>query len=387
MLLTERLGGRFLPAVSGNPRSVVFYFKTMASPQIENGYTKIANELIKNGFMKINLSAYGWRVLWTIIAHTYGFNKKETYLSFSDISKATGIDRRNVVRAINELIKKNIIIFEKGKNKKEKSKIQIQKNYELWQKLVSNQIQSHSFRRKKGGASVLIDTKLVSNQIQSLVSNQTPVLVSNQTPVDDLKAKNDNEFHDPKETNINKPGINKPGNKPTSRTTFTGVYLDTSSNISPPTQPSTSFSKKEVAKKKKIGEEEINKKLNIFIKTAIFLYQYKYKINPALPKYIVKHLKEILTKRCKSSLNTMLKFYVYFLGVDKFNRFEYWQDHSFKSFVFKFDNVVVQARKHKEEWKDYIDEVNHILNQKAPELTEEIRKIIEQEGGENERTT
>lgn len=83
----------------------------------------------------------------------------------------------------------------------------------------------------------------------------------------------------------------------------------------------------------------------------------------------------------------MLKFYVYFLGVDKFNRFEYWQDHSFKSFVFKFDNVVVQARKHKEEWKDYIDEVNHILNQKAPELTEEIRKIIEQEGGENERTT
>ena len=47
----------------------------MASPQIEDGYTKIANELLE-AISKVNLSSYEFRVIMAIIRKTYGFNKK-----------------------------------------------------------------------------------------------------------------------------------------------------------------------------------------------------------------------------------------------------------------------------------------------------------------------
>ena len=47
-----------------------------ASPQLEDGYTRIANELIE-ALMRTNLSAYQSRVLWAIWRKTYGFNKRK----------------------------------------------------------------------------------------------------------------------------------------------------------------------------------------------------------------------------------------------------------------------------------------------------------------------
>ena len=70
----------------------------MANPQIEDGYTKIANELLE-AFSKHNFSAYETRVLMAIIRKTYGWNKKSDFISVSQNQEIKDMDRRHVSRA------------------------------------------------------------------------------------------------------------------------------------------------------------------------------------------------------------------------------------------------------------------------------------------------
>lgn len=97
----------------------------MANPQIEDGYTKIANELLE-AILTVNLSNYAFRVFMAIMRKTYGFNKKTDYISLSQISDLTNIKTPHVCRAIRELTSKNMLI----KNGKVKG---INKNYKHWE--------------------------------------------------------------------------------------------------------------------------------------------------------------------------------------------------------------------------------------------------------------
>ena len=96
----------------------------MANPQWENGYTKIANELLE-AIYKIPLSDYEHRVFWFIVRKTYGYRKKNDWISQKQMVKEIGIYKSHVSRTVKKLLDKNMII-------KEKKRIGIQKNYELW---------------------------------------------------------------------------------------------------------------------------------------------------------------------------------------------------------------------------------------------------------------
>jgi len=102
----------------------------MANPQAENGHIDIANE-IAEALMKVNLSAYESRILWFIFRKTYGWNKKEDWISLSQFSMCTGLDRRLVHRAIKSLSSKKMIVI----NKDDSNHITygFQKNWEQWQ--------------------------------------------------------------------------------------------------------------------------------------------------------------------------------------------------------------------------------------------------------------
>ncbi|MGB4239468.1 MAG: replication protein, partial [Candidatus Hydrothermia bacterium] len=54
----------------------------MASPQVENGYTMLSNELLDN-FIKVTrfLSPYEIAVWLAILRKTYGYKKKEDWIS------------------------------------------------------------------------------------------------------------------------------------------------------------------------------------------------------------------------------------------------------------------------------------------------------------------
>jgi phage replication O-like protein O len=103
----------------------------MANPQIKNGYTRIANELLE-ALCRINLSAYENRVIRTIERKTFGFGKKEDRISIRQLANITDLDFRHAHRALTSLVRRNIVkmLSEPGKT----SIIGIQKNYELWDK-------------------------------------------------------------------------------------------------------------------------------------------------------------------------------------------------------------------------------------------------------------
>ena len=105
----------------------------MANPQVENGFTEVANELLE-ALARINMCAYETRVLLFIIRKTYGWHKKTDWISLSQLAMGTGIRKAHVCRTINSLEARNII--RKGKNRH----VGLQKDYEKWVKKLPNQV-------------------------------------------------------------------------------------------------------------------------------------------------------------------------------------------------------------------------------------------------------
>lgn len=100
----------------------------MASPQKENGYIPIANE-IAEALMRINLNGYQSRVLWAIFRKTYGWAKKEDWVSNSQIIEMTGLKKGHVSRAKKQLVERNILVTNLG------NKIGFNKDYSQWLEL------------------------------------------------------------------------------------------------------------------------------------------------------------------------------------------------------------------------------------------------------------
>lgn len=100
----------------------------MKNPQTENGYTRVANELL-DAFARLDVSGSAWRVFMVIIRKTYGFQKKSDKISLSQFVLLSGLTRRSVCRGVDELIKNNVIRVEKDGYTNAYS---VQKDYQRW---------------------------------------------------------------------------------------------------------------------------------------------------------------------------------------------------------------------------------------------------------------
>ncbi len=75
----------------------------MASPQKENGYTPIANEILE-ALIQREMSSQELRAVLFVIRKTYGFNKKSDFISLSQIAKALWpripdtVPKKNLIR-------------------------------------------------------------------------------------------------------------------------------------------------------------------------------------------------------------------------------------------------------------------------------------------------
>lgn len=85
----------------------------MASPQLENGYTRIANEIL-DALISAKFPGQELRLILAVIRKTYGFGKKEDRISFGQLSQLTGIPRREVIRLFHSLVGKNTLGSGKG---------------------------------------------------------------------------------------------------------------------------------------------------------------------------------------------------------------------------------------------------------------------------------
>ena len=99
----------------------------VANPQKEDGHVDIANEIVEV-LAKTYLSSYESQVLWAIFRKTYGWHKKEDWITNTQISDMTGIAESHISRTIKRLIQRKIII-------RVNKKLAFQKDYDQWEKL------------------------------------------------------------------------------------------------------------------------------------------------------------------------------------------------------------------------------------------------------------
>jgi phage replication O-like protein O len=106
----------------------------MANPQTQNGFTRLANEILE-AMAKCNCFGFSnGQIIWVILRKTYGWNKKEDRISISQLQEATGLSRRTVIYSLQELEAKKIIfiIRERKGSLNAVNLIKFNKDYETW---------------------------------------------------------------------------------------------------------------------------------------------------------------------------------------------------------------------------------------------------------------
>ena len=104
----------------------------MASPRIQDGYTRIANEILET-LGSARLTTYQWNVLMVVIRKTYGFGKKMDQISLRQLSRATGMLPQHVARTLKSLVARNIL--KRDKLSPQVVLYGVQKDYDLWKPL------------------------------------------------------------------------------------------------------------------------------------------------------------------------------------------------------------------------------------------------------------
>lgn len=97
----------------------------MASPQKENGYVAIANEIV-DALSKTQLSGYESRLIWAVWRKTYAWHKKDDWISLSQFGELTGLRESHICRTLKRLVRRDILT-------KNGNKYSFQKDYQKWQ--------------------------------------------------------------------------------------------------------------------------------------------------------------------------------------------------------------------------------------------------------------
>lgn len=109
----------------------------MASPQTENGYTRIANEILEV-FAKTDMNGTQRRILDVVVRQTYGYKRIAHEISISFIAKATNIHHKQIQRELNTLISRNILTVVSEATFNKSRGLAINKDYERW--LISGEV-------------------------------------------------------------------------------------------------------------------------------------------------------------------------------------------------------------------------------------------------------
>lgn len=103
----------------------------MASPQLENGFTRIANELFP-ALVSRDFSGCELRAIIAVLRLTYGFHKLQAHVSSTALSKVMGVSERYARRVLFSLVNKGVIQVVKPAKGPRAPLIQFVKDYDRW---------------------------------------------------------------------------------------------------------------------------------------------------------------------------------------------------------------------------------------------------------------
>ena len=151
----------------------------IANPQCKNGYIRIATELYE-ALAKKNVYGRGsanGQIICAVIRKTYGYNKKEDAISISQLIEMTGLCRRTIIYALQDLEAKNVlfIIRRRIQHGNEVNIIKFNKDYDSW--VVQNSAPQIISNRQRAAKHSTKLRNLVQNYAPS--AKLTPDLVQN----------------------------------------------------------------------------------------------------------------------------------------------------------------------------------------------------------------
>jgi phage replication O-like protein O len=138
----------------------------VASPQVEDGYTRIANELLE-ALAQTDISGTQHRVIEMIMRETYGHQRKTVTIGYLALAIKYKIDKGQLIRAMNYLRDHQYLTCVRGETELATNTWSVQKDYALW-------------GTKQGSDCLATSSQLATSVEESLVAKQSPV-TSDQT--------------------------------------------------------------------------------------------------------------------------------------------------------------------------------------------------------------
>lgn len=103
----------------------------MASPQLENGYTAISNEILEQ-LCKLPLNGSQFRIVFAVFRFTYGYKRKDASLSDSFLCQYISMESKQFRRELARLIDFNIIQVVSPATRKLSKVIRFNKDWHNW---------------------------------------------------------------------------------------------------------------------------------------------------------------------------------------------------------------------------------------------------------------
>lgn len=159
----------------------------MAKPQLENGYTRIANELLE-ALAKVRMPDHCRRVLLTVMRMTYGFGKKSDHLALTRVADLTNLPADKVAKAKKWLIKNGFLeVIQSSASRSSASrssakgdKLMIVKDYDKW--AWSPKVEGSA---STSSASTSSDKRNITKEIKNLASPEVEKTVPAWKPIYD----------------------------------------------------------------------------------------------------------------------------------------------------------------------------------------------------------
>lgn len=142
-----------------------------------DGFTKVPNGILE-ALARQKLTIYEWRVLFVIFRLVMGWRKRSDWISLSQFSRATGLDRANIYRALRMLEARAIVVVSRDNRKR--PKYSINHGISDWRVLS---------RETTPRLVVRGDNRVLSNATTEVSSLETTKLSSQETPTKERKEK------------------------------------------------------------------------------------------------------------------------------------------------------------------------------------------------------
>lgn len=103
----------------------------MARPQTQNGFTRLANELLERLF-QAQLTGHKLAIILLVARESYGFGQKTAKLSTVFIAEQVGLKKRATITALDSLLADNFLVLVRPKSGRTPAEYAVQKDWEKW---------------------------------------------------------------------------------------------------------------------------------------------------------------------------------------------------------------------------------------------------------------